>query len=115
VVLIGSPLVAPADRSANVTVINQIYRSLVPANPGTSFVDAGQAVLANGIFTWTLPCLPFEPCTGPFGTNVVRSPDGVHFCPDGISTNEGWENVCDQYASGAFRFAAAMLGPALAY
>jgi hypothetical protein len=115
VLLIGSPLVASADRSANVSFINQIYRSLASANPGTNFVDAGQAVLANGLFTWTLPCLPFEPCTGPSSLNVVRSPDGVHFCPDGKSTNEGWYNFCDEYASGAFRFAAAMVGPALDY
>jgi hypothetical protein len=45
---------------------------------------------------------------------MVRSPDGVHFCPDGRSTNVGWYNICDVYASGAFRFAAAMVSPALA-
>jgi hypothetical protein len=115
VILIGSPLAAWANLSANVTFLNQIYLSLVTANPGTSYVDAGQAVLANGRFTLTLPCFPFEPCTGPSGTNVVRSPDGVHFCPEGASTIQGWYNVCDDYASGAFRFADAMLGPTLAY
>jgi hypothetical protein len=69
--------------------------------------------MANGAFTWSLPCLPFEPCTGASGTNIVRSPDGVHFCPTGDTTIEGYFEVCNVYSSGAFRFAAAMLGPAL--
>jgi hypothetical protein len=58
--------------------------------------------------------LSFEPCTGPAGTNVVRSPDGVHFCPDGHTKIEGAYIVCDVYSSGAFRFAMAMLASALA-
>ncbi len=69
--------------------------------------------MANGAFSWTLPCLPTEPCTGPTGTDVVRAPDGVHFCPTGEDTFRGYFAVCNVYASGAFRFAAAMLGPAL--
>jgi hypothetical protein len=69
--------------------------------------------MANGAYTQTLPCLPAEPCTGPSGTNVVRAPDGVHFCPTGNTTAEGYFEVCDVYSSGAFRYAVAMLGPAL--
>ncbi len=57
--------------------------------------------------------LQASPAPGPSGTNVVRAPDGVHFCPTGNTTQEGYFAVCDVYASGAFRFAAAMLGPAL--
>jgi hypothetical protein len=37
----------------------------------------------------------------------------VHFCPTGDTTLEGYFEVCNVYSSGAFRFAAAMLGPAL--
>ena len=83
------------------------------SNIGVTYDDAGQAVMANGQFTWTLPCLSGEPCTGPAGTNVVRAPDGVHFCPDGKTTLVGGLEECDVYSSGAFRFAAAMLAPAL--
>ena len=50
------------------------------------YVDAGAAVLDEGRWTETLSCLPSEPCVGgtdPLGraVNVVRAPDGVHFCP----------------------------------
>ncbi len=112
VVLIGAPISAWANLVANLDVLNQIYASLATANPGVTYVDAGQSVLADGQFTLTLPCLPFEPCTGPAGTNVVRSPDGVHFCPDGNTTVQGWYSLCDVYSSGAFRFALAMLAAA---
>ncbi len=109
VVLIGPPISAWANLSANLDFLNQIYQSLAEANPGVTYADAGQAVLADGKFTLTLPCLPFEPCTGLAGTNVVRSPDGVHFCPDGTATTQGWYSLCDVYSSGAFRFALSML------
>jgi hypothetical protein len=113
VVLIGAPPDASTDRTANINFLNQIYASLAARNSGVLYVDARQSVSSNGQYTKTLPCLPIEPCTGPSGTNVVRSPDGVHFCPDGMVTEENLFSVCDVYSSGAFRFAAAMLGPAL--
>ena len=113
VVLIGAPPDASTSLTANINFLNQIYASLAASNSGVLYDDAGQSVSSNGQFTKTLPCLPIEPCTGPSGTNVVRSPDGVHFCPDGIVAVENLFSVCDVYSSGAFRFAAAMLGPAL--
>jgi hypothetical protein len=113
VVLVGVPLNAAAAGNPNILALNQLYSTLASTNPGVRYVDAGQAVLANGAFTWTLPCLSFEPCTGPPGTNIVRSPDGVHFCPDGITKLEGYFAVCNVYASGALRFSMAMLEPAL--
>ena len=113
VILVGLPLDASASLSQNASALNQIYQSLAGSNIGVTYDDAGQAVMANGQFTWTLPCLSGEPCTGPAGTNVVRAPDGVHFCPDGKTTLVGGLEECDVYSSGAFRFAAAMLAPAL--
>jgi hypothetical protein len=113
VVLVGVPLVAAAASNPNILELNQIYSTLASTNPGVSYVDAGQAVLAGGAFTWTLPCLSFEPCTGPSGTNIVRSPDGVHFCPDGNTKIQGYYAICNIYSSGALRFAMAMLQPAL--
>ena len=79
-----------------------------------TYVDAGRAVEGSGeTFTWTLPCLPIELCTGPAvagrRTNVVRSPDGVHFCLVGIDNAPG----CGEYSSGAFRFALAMATPVI--
>ena len=111
--LIGIPFNASTAENQNVTTLNQLYASLATANIGVSYLDAGQAVMANGSFTWTLPCLPSEPCTGPSGTNVVRSPDGTHFCPTGQTTIEGYFAVCNVYSSGAYRTPTAMPGPAL--
>jgi hypothetical protein len=113
VLLVGLPLDASASQSQDIPPINQIDQLLASGNAGVTYDDAGQAVMAGGQFTWTLPCLSFEPCTGPNGTNVVRAPDGVHFCPDGMSIRVGYFEECDVYSSGAFRFAAAMLAPAL--
>jgi ribosomal protein L24E len=114
VILVGLPLDASAGLSQNASALNQIYQSLSESNIGVTYDDAGQAVMANGQFTWTLPCLSVEPCTGTNGTNTVRGPDGVHFCPDGDSTLvAGGFEVCNVYSSGAFRFAVAMLAPAL--
>jgi hypothetical protein len=113
VVLVGVPLDAAADLSQNARALNDIYQSLSESNTGVSYDDAGQAVMANGQFTWTLPCLSGEPCTGPGGTNVVRAPDGIHFCPGGDTTLVGSLEVCNVYSSGAARFASAMLAAAL--
>ena len=114
VILVGLPLDGSSGgEAANVTTLNSDYRSLAVGNNGVTYDDAGQAVLADGKFTRTLPCLSFEPCTGPAGTNVVRAPDGVHFCPTGRTTLVGYFEECDVYSSGAFRFASAMLASAL--
>jgi len=113
VVLVGLPLDNNAGLSQNVTQLNQIFQGLAAANLGVTYDDAGQAVMANGQFTWTLPCLPGEPCTGPAGTNIVRAPDGVHFCPNGQTTLVSGFEECDVYSSGALRFAAAMLASVL--
>ena len=113
VIVVGLPLGASASLSQNTSALNQIYQSLAASNVGVTYDDAGQAVMLSGAFTQTLPCLKGEPCTGPAGTNVVRAPDGVHFCPDGNTTLVGGLEVCDVYSSGAFRFASAMLAPAL--
>ena len=113
VILVGLPLDAYPNLSQNASALNQIYQSLANSNAGVSFDDAGQAVMANGQFTWTLPCLSVEPCTGTNGTNIVRAPDGIHFCPDGDTTLVGGFEECNVYSSGAYRFALAMLEPAL--
>ncbi len=113
VFLSGTPYDASTNANEIVGNLNQLYASVAAVEPGVTYVDAGQSVMANGAFTWTLPCLPAEPCTGPSDTNVVRAPDGVHFCPTGDTTIEGYFAVCNVYSSGAFRFAEAMLAPAL--
>jgi hypothetical protein len=109
VFLVGTPIdessVAGWDR------LDDIYRQLARANPlGVTYVNAGAAVESpGGGFTWQLPCMSIEPSCGPNGANIVRSPDGSHFCPDGTPATDGVTGPCDEYSSGAFRFALAIV------
>lgn len=113
VVLVGQPADASARLTKNGVALNQLYRSIARRTSGVTYDDAGQAVMAKGRFTWTLPCLSGKPCSGPHRTNVIRAPDGVHFCPNGQTTRIGGLEQCDIYSSGAFRFASAMLKAAM--
>jgi len=115
VFLVGTPV----DESsvAGWDQLNDIYRQLAQASPHTvTYVDAGASVeTATGSFTWALPCISIEPSCGRDGTNVVRSPDGIHFCPDGIPAARGVTASCSEYSSGAFRFALAMMNAVTQY
>jgi hypothetical protein len=70
------------------------------------------SVAPDWTFTESLPCLPGETvamgCTRTSGGVIkVRSPDGVHLCPVRTST------TCPVYSSGARRFGAAVIQPAV--
>jgi hypothetical protein len=111
VYLMAAPLPESVSAQQNSITLDEMYAALAQGRADVSYVDAGQAVLLHGQFTDTLPCLPAEPCSGPDGTNIVRAPDGVHFCPDGVMYAD---DGCVHYSSGAYRFAMAMLKPVLA-
>jgi hypothetical protein len=115
VFLVGTPV----DESSVVgwDQLDDIYRQLAQASPLTvTYVDAGASVeTATGGFTWALPCISIEPSCGHDGTNVVRSPDGIHFCPEGTPATLGVTGPCEEYSSGAFRFALAMMNAVTQY
>ena len=121
VFLIGTPITRfeSTAHDSDWNALNLAFASLAAKHPSrVTDVDAGRAVEGPGhSFVSTLPCLFFEACTGPtvagVRTNVVRSPDGVHFCPDQIGNAVGVVPGCDSYSSGAFRFAVAMAGPVI--
>jgi hypothetical protein len=102
-------------RDSKCDALNLAFASLAAKHPTqVTSVDAGRAVEGpHQSFVSTLPCLFFEPCTGPtiagVRTNLVRSPDVVHF-PNQVGNAVGVVPGCDTYSSGAFRFAAAMAG-----
>lgn len=87
-----------------------MLHQLAAKNSRVRVTEAGNAVLDNGWWTRTLPCLPNEPCTGGVDTkgrrvNTVRAPDGAHFCP----TPSPVHRNCPTHSSGALRFALGFL------
>ena len=61
------------------------------------FVDAGQSVLAHGVYSDTLPCLPHEGqvqgCVN--GRIRVRAFDGTHFAKSGSGYSAGGRRFAD--------------------
>lgn len=101
--------------------LNAVFTELASSRDHAVVVDAGRAVLdADGNYTETLPCLPYEPCTGGVNAdgvpvNLVREPDGVHFCSGGYGPDVPIEtDTCPTWSSGAFRYAGALTGPIIA-
>jgi hypothetical protein len=115
VFLVGTPI----DESSTTgwDHLDDIYQALAQADPlAVTYVNAGAAVESpSGEFTWQLPCLSMEPSCGPKGMNIVRSPDGTHFCPDGSPATLGVTGPCDEYSPGAFRFAMAIVSAVTQY
>ncbi len=115
VFLVGTPIdqssVAGWDR------LDAIYEQFALADPAdVTYVNAAAAVESpSGGFTWQLPCMSIEPSCGPNGVNTVRSPDGIHFCPDGTPATAGVTGPCDEYSPGAFRFALAIVSAVTHY
>jgi hypothetical protein len=115
VVLVGTPLSQRAERQRDPASVhlNAIYAAISARNGEARYVDAGASVLSGGRWTKTLPCLPAEPCTGGTDTsgrpvNVVRAPDGGHFCPVARPAINGVTAACPVWSSGAYRFGVSM-------
>jgi hypothetical protein len=116
VYLAGSPISQRAEAEADYhggDEINDLYGQLAGLHSNGRYTDAGAAVLDRGRWTKTLPCLPHEPCSGamdPAGqpVNLVRAPDGAHFCPTAPEARKGVTGPCDAWSSGAFRYGSAM-------
>ena len=116
----GAPISRDAERAGDPTAptLHTLYAALARSTPYGRYIDAGASVLAGGRWTETLPCLPTEPCMGrdAIGTpvNVVRAPDGVHFCPSALPAVRGVTAPCSVWASGSWRFGNAMAAPVIA-
>ena len=120
VFFVGAPISQDAERAGDRTALtlHTLYAALARSTPYGRYIDAGASVLAGGRWTATLPCLPTEPCMGrdAIGTpvNVVRAPDGVHFCPSALPAVRGVTAPCSVWASGSWRFGNAMAAPVIA-
>ena len=120
VVFAGAPISRSAEESGdfNGGRLNALYERMGRTHDGVRYFDAGAAVLESGHWTATLPCLPAEPCTGGFdaagqGVNVVRAPDGGHFCPASAGAVRGVTGACPVWSSGAFRYGSALAHPVI--
>jgi hypothetical protein len=116
----GAPISRGAARSHDPTTatLHSIYAALANSTPFGRYIDAGASVLLQGRWTETLPCLTGEPCTGGLDAegnpvNVVRAPDGAHFCPGALAAVHGVTAACPVWSSGAWRFANAMAAPVI--
>jgi hypothetical protein len=121
VLFAGAPISRGAERAGDPTtaILHGIYAAAARSSPYGRYIDAGASVLSGGRWTETLPCLPAEPCTGgrdASGTpvNVVRAPDGGHFCPGAPAAVRGVTAACPVWDSGAWRFGNAMAAPVIA-
>jgi hypothetical protein len=105
VLLVGQPVHIDVPGGNDVVrALNAMYATMA-TRPDVKYVNAGAAVEhADGSFAHTLPCLVGESECGRSGSNVVRNDDGLHFCPGGPA-----HGACSGYASGAFRFASAIV------
>jgi hypothetical protein len=103
--------------NAPVGVLFSKLPRIYPAGGLTRFIDGAAAVEWQGHYTDTLPCAPWETCTGhwPDGTKtvVVREADGVHFCPVREVPDGSGFTKCPVYMGGATRFALAISGRVL--
>jgi hypothetical protein len=117
VYLIGAPITKKQVSIPGWQRLNQLYAQIAQGDPSrVTYVNAGQAVEGpGGTFTETLPCIEGQPCTGPVvdgtRTDVVRAPDGTHFCPAKEGDVHGVIDRCPVYSAGAYRFAQAMVAP----
>ncbi len=118
------------DQISGHSAVAQIYQEVSALHPDrVSYVNAGASVEGpQGQAVEYLPCLPKEIsrglCEGPTirteminGTLVreipVRGSDLVHFCPVNDASGKVAPPGCAVYSSGVFRFATALLNPAL--
>lgn len=97
--------------------VNDVLVAAAANHAGVTVVPAADAVTGpSGAYVEALPCLPVEPCTGGLDAdgvpvNVIRGPEGNHFCPGGYADYDALEGLCPTWDSGAFRYAAAIAGP----
>ncbi len=116
VVFASAPLSGPTPQA--VGRINDVYRAVAARHDGVWFADAGAAVLSGDEYTITLPCLSSEPCEGGYNSdglpvNVVRAPDGIHFCPVSGEAVAGVTDDCPVWSSGAYRYGRALAQPVI--
>jgi hypothetical protein len=115
VFLVGAPVTRADVADPDWQKLNLQYKAVAENDPAhVTYVDAGTAVeLPGHQYTDTLPCVHGESCAGPVidgvHSNVVRSPDGIHFCPTETGNEAGVIGGCTDYSSGAYRYAKAMV------
>lgn len=117
VVFAGAPATRP-DTASGIGRLNSLYSQLADDHDGVWYTDAGRSVLADDSYTITLPCLSSEPCEGGYTSdgllvNVVRNPDGIHFCPVNGDAVYGVTDDCPEWSSGAYRYGRALAQPVL--
>jgi hypothetical protein len=121
VVFVGAPRSREQMSDDGWERVRDVYRRIVRRHPGDVFFrDAGDTIAPNDTYTETQPCLAREralvdrdgtkACRN--GRIIVRSSDGVHFCPHGLDARNGQPGNCPLYMSGGYRFISALVAAA---
>jgi hypothetical protein len=102
--LIGHPVNAWESTTGPTHPVRVAYQGAANRFPNVTYVEGDTFLIdESGATAFELPCLLIEPCPKNATTNIVRSFDGVHFCP-GTARRDG---SCRIWSSGAFRYALA--------
>lgn len=118
VVLVGAPRSRDQMLDPQWAAVRNTYRAIARQHPGKVFFHDSSTVIApGGQFSMTQQCLPRErSLVDAFGTHqcehgriIVRAPDGLHFCPNGLDHAVGRPGDCPVYMSGAYRYAREIL------
>ncbi len=80
----GPPVVPGPGRDELVARVDDVRAAIVAmgTSTGALVIDSASPFTTNGTATMTMPCQSWEGCKGQI---IVRSPDGLHFCPTGPS------------------------------
>jgi hypothetical protein len=113
VVFVGAPRSREQMSDAGWERVRDVYRRLAKRHRGqVFFFDSSSRIAPRDAFTETQPCSPrertmveadgYHPCV--HGRIIVRSPDGLHFCPRGLANAAGQVGECPRYSSGGWRY-----------
>jgi hypothetical protein len=118
VVFVGAPRSREQMNDPGWERVRDVYRRLAARYPSQVFFrDSGPRIAPREAFREKQPCSPrertliehdgYHPCVN--GRIIVRSPDGLHFCPRGLANAAGQLGECPRYSSGEWRYMSTLI------
>jgi hypothetical protein len=101
-----SPWISSADIDVRNAILDEVYQPIANEHGDTISYAHLSVYSEAGVPVRAMPCLP-EDQTCEDGYVVVRSPDGIHFCP---AAGSNPSMACPVWSSGAYRYGSAIAG-----